>query len=226
MLQELYDNAENNNSDIVICDYYEVTDDKKVKKSALPNLAENYNSDYILANPSPWNKLIRTEILKINNIRFLEHHIYEDLATMPLLGMYATNITHLKKPLYNYIIRSGSTMRQTQYSAKIESIFTVMEYLEKNFKNSNNFEQYKQEIEFLNIEHLLYASYGRFLEYEEGKDKLVEIINIMKNKYPDWKKNKYYKKQSLKFKLTCNIFYHNTFVKLYSFLRKKIKKDY
>lgn len=224
MLQELYDNAENNNSDIVICDYYEITNDKKVKKNALPNLAENYNSDYILANPSPWNKLVKTELIKNNNIKFLENYIYEDLATMPILAMYATNITYLKKALYNYIIRTGSTMRQQQYNKKLESIFTVMEDIEKKFKDSDKFEEYKQEIEFLNIEHLLYASYGRFLEYNEGKEKLPQIIDIMKNKYPYWKKNKYYKKQNLKFKITCNIFYNNIFINQYKYLRKKIKK--
>lgn len=224
MLQELYDSAVNNNSDIVICDYYEITDERKEIKSALPNLSQDCKRNYILANPSPWNKLVKTELIKNNNIKFLENYIYEDLATMPLLAMYATNITYLKKALYNYVIRKGSTMRQQQYNKKLESIFTVMEDIEKNFNDSGKFEEYKQEIEFLNIEHLLYASYGRFLEYNEGKEKLSQIIDIMKNKYPYWKKNKYYKKQNLKFKITCNIFYNNIFINQYKYLRKKMKK--
>lgn len=68
-------------------------------------------------------------------------------------------------------------------------------------------ESYKQELEFIYIKHLLYAGIGRFLEYKEGRKEVKKIVQIMKEKYPKWKKNLYYQKQGIDFKLNCNIFY-------------------
>jgi len=142
---------------------------------------------------------------------------------MPILGGYTKKITYLQKPLYNYIIRNGSTMRQNIYNKKLESIFVAIEYLETQMKQRNLYDKYKEEIEFLNIYHLLYAATGRFLEYKEGKQKVKEIVNLIKKKYPNWKKNKYYKKQSNKIKITCNIFYNQIGINLYCTLRKIFK---
>ena len=223
-LEKLHNLATKNDSDIVVCDYYEIYNNDKIKKNGLQNFSENININYILSNPSPWNKLIKLELLKNNNINFLENYIYEDLATMPILGCYANNIAYIKEPLYNYVIRTGSTMRQSIYNKKIESIFIAIEHLDKQFKNRNFSETYKQELEFLNIYNLLYAASGRFLEYEEGKQNLTKIIKTIKNNYPNWKKNRYYKQQNTIFKVTCNIFYYNYFTFLYNWIRKILKK--
>lgn len=225
MLKIMYDKAQEDKSDIVVCDYYEVTNDKKIVKKAIRSFSEDMNINYILSNASPWNKLIKTELITKNNIKFLENHIYEDLATMPILGGYAKKITYLQKPLYNYIIREGSTMRQQTYNKKLESIFIAIEHLEKQMQKRNIYDEYKEELEYLIIEHLLYASSGRFLQYKEGNAKLKEIKKIIKEKYPNWRKNKYYKKQSYKFKLTCNIFYsQNKFViKTYNKIRSNLR---
>lgn len=224
MLEEMYEVAKCNDSDIVVCNYYEIYNDKKVEKTAMKNISKNMNVNYMLSNASPWNKLIKTNIIKENNISFLEKHIYEDLATMPILTGYAKNITYIQKPLYNYIIREGSTMRQNTYNKRLDSIFVAINHLEEEFRKRKLLEKYKEEIEFLNIYHLLYAASGRFLEYMEGKKKLIEIRKIMKENYPNWRKNRYYKRQSIQIKITCNIFYYNIFVGLYNYIRRKIKK--
>ena len=179
MLKELYNKAKEENSDLVICDYYEVYDNEKKYKEAMKKYSEDNKINYMLSNTSPWNKLIKTQIMRENNIKFLEHHIYEDMATMPILIGYINKVSYLKKPLYNYIIRTGSTMRQQTYNKKIESIFVAIDYLLKEFKERKLNEKYSEELEYIVIEHLLYAGTGRFLQYEEGKGKLKEIKKIM-----------------------------------------------
>lgn len=223
MLEELYNMAKSENSDLAICDYYEVYNDKKESKMAMQHLSDNNKINYMLSNPSPWNKLIKTEIIKNNSIRFLENHIYEDMATMPILTGYVNKISYIQKPLYNYIIRNGSSMRQKSYNKKLDSIFIAVQYLENEFETRNLYKDYREELEFLIIYHLLYAASGRFLQYSEGKSKLKEIKKIIRNKYSNWRKNKYYKKQSFIFKATCNIFYSQNFImlKLYSLVRNK-----
>lgn len=226
MLDKLYTSAKRNNSDLVICDYYEIYNSKKLFTKAMTKYSDNMINNYILANASPWNKLIKTSILKENNIKFLEKHIYEDLATMPILAGYIKTITYVEEPLYDYIIHPGSSMRQSTYNKKLDSIFVAINHLENEFKNRNLIEKYQEEIEFLNIYHLLYAASGRFLEYPEGKEKLKNITKILKNNYPNWEKNKYYKKQNLQIKLTCKIFFSNNFtlINSYNITRKVFKQ--
>lgn len=226
MLNKLYSSAKINNSDLVICDYYEVYENNKKKHiKALTKYSDNMIKNYLLANASPWNKLIKTSILKDNNIKFLERHIYEDLATMPILAGYTNTISYVEEPLYDYIIRSGSTMRQSTYNKKLESIFVAINHLQQEFKNRNLIKNYIEEIEFLNIYHLLYAASGRFLEYPEGKQHFKKIIDIIKNNYPNWKKNSYYKAHPLQFRLTCHIFFSRNFIiiNLYNITRKILK---
>jgi hypothetical protein len=164
MLEKMYNLAKKNNSDLVICDYYEITENNKVVKKAIKHMSEDIKINYMLSNTSPWNKLIKADIFKANNIKFMEGYIYEDLATMPILAEYAKNIIYLEEPLYNYIIRNGSTMRQKKYNKKLESIFVAIEYLEKEFKERKLDLKYKEEIEYIYIEHLLYAASRSFFE--------------------------------------------------------------
>ncbi len=224
MLEVLYNSAISNNSDLVLCDYNEIDVDsnKTTVRKAIRKFDDNIKTNYLLSNPSPWNKLIKLDVLKNNHIRFLEHHIYEDLATLPILAYYSNNICYVEKPFYDYIIHSNSTMRQKIYNKKLDSIFVAIAHLEKEFKSRDLYDKYADEIEFLYIQHLLYAASGRFLLYKEGVSKVGQIKGIMKDKFPNWRKNKYYKKQDRIFKISCRVFYMNNkaILHLYNCMRR------
>lgn len=162
MLEEMYNTAITNNSDLVICDYYEIENEIKKVTKAMKNFSTDIKINCMLSNASPWNKLIKANIFKEENINFLENHIYEDLATMPILAAYANNITYLEEPLYDYIIRAGSTMRQKTYNKKLESIFIAISHLDNEFKERNLSKKYQTELEYIYIEHLLYAASRTF----------------------------------------------------------------
>lgn len=246
MLQKLYDEIKTKEVDLVICDYYEILNVKEGKRKAKTKLKEEINErktnkcekkailqktgdlkkDYIISVAGPCNKLIKTDILKKNNLRFLENAIYEDIAMIPLIALYTNKIAYVEEPLYNYYIRTGSTMRQTEFNNKLLSIYTVLETLEKGFQQSGLVEEYKEELEFIYIKHLLYAGSGRFLEYKQGIEQIPKIVEIIKTKYPNWKNNQYYKKQSKIFKLNCNVFYTNNkvIIKLFQRIKKYVKE--
>lgn len=209
MLEEMYKMAKSETSDIVVCDYYEIYGEKKQIKKTIPQRTADLKRDYIIWSSSPCSKLIKANILKDNNLHFLENGIYEDIAMMPLTGIYVNKISYCEKPLYYYYIRKGSTMRQDKFSEKLLSIYSALDNLENGFKNSKHLDEYYEEIEFIYIKHLLYAGCGRFLEYKEGRKEISKIIQIIKAKYPKWRKNRYYKMQDIIFKLNCNVFYTN-----------------
>ena len=78
---------------------------------------------------------------------------------------------------------------------------------------------YKEELEYLNVEHLLYSAGLRFAQFKDGYELLLKCIDIINNKYKNFKNNKYYKEKSFKFKLICNLTYHKHF-KLLKYIGK------
>ncbi len=226
MLLKMYERLKKEEADVAICDYYEMIQGKKVLKKAIPQKTESIQRDFVVWIAGPCNKLIRTELLKKNQLRFLETGIYEDIAMIPLIGLYANKVIYMEEPFYQYYIRQGSTMRQEKFNDKLLSIYQVLETLTKGFETSGMREKYEQELEYIYIRHLLYAGIGRFLEYQEGKQEINKIVAIMKERYPNWRKNPYYKREGIVFKLNCNIFYSNQLWMILPFqkLKNRIKR--
>lgn len=225
MMQRLYEKAIKTDSDIVICDYTEKLKNTQISRKSLYVNSDTLQKRYILSVAGPCSKIIKTEILKQNNIRFLENNIYEDLAIIPTLALYTNKISYCEESLYYYVVRQNSTMQQTKYNPKLESIFNVMEYVSNQFDGKG----YDEEIEFIYINHLLYAGCGRFLRYPHTQNMILKIINIINDKYPNWGKNKYFKNQSFGYRLICNIFTRNKPLEilLYKLFRKiKNRKNY
>lgn len=215
MLEELYNIAKLEKSDIVVCDYVEEYNNKNIEKKSLYIEADNIKRSYVLCVAGPCSKIINSDIFKKNDIKFLEGNIYEDLAIIPTLAFYSNKISYCNEILYHYVIRQNSTMNQTKYSKKLESIFNVMDTLYNSFKGKG----YDNELEFLYINHLLYAGCGRFLKYKGTNDMILKIIDTMNSKFPNWMENKYFQIQSKIYQLTCKIFVSNnklliTFYKL------------
>lgn len=226
MLETMYQTAIKENADLILCDYYEIIATKKEQKKLIPQRTEDIKKDYIVSAASPWCKLIKTELLTKNNLYFLETGAYEDISIIPVLSVYANKIIYIEEPLYKYYIRPGSTMRQNVFNDKLLSIYEALENIRNCFKNIEMLEPYNEEIEFIYIKHLLYAGIGRFLEYKEGREEVSKIVNIIKTRYPNWRKNKYYQRQDKLFKLNCSIFYSNCLFIIVPFraIISKIKK--
>ena len=209
--------AEDGDFDVVCFDYYEVINGSKLEKQHYFFNNEDVVKKYIVSETSPWNKVIRKKIIDDNNFRFLENKIYEDLATIPTLAKYTKKIGYIPDRVYDYVIRKNSTMRYTTYNPKIEDIFYAVEKLYNDFKDT----EYMEELEYIYIEHLLHAASLRFFSYKEGIGNIDKVVSVMKDKFPKWRKNKYYKMQSIKYKIICELFYHKKFGILSSILGGK-----
>ena len=77
--------------------------------------------------------ILKTLMLE-NNAKFMENYIYEDLELIPKLVLYTKKIGFLDKCLYNYVIHENSTMRQLEYTQKLNSIYFVTDSLMKSFE--------------------------------------------------------------------------------------------
>lgn len=203
MFKNMIENIDD--SDIVICDILIESNNSFVLKTynkinKLPG--KNYMTSYM----GPVAKLYKRKFLEEYDFKFMEDIFYEDLASIPYLGMYTNKIKYVEKPFYHYVIRSGSTMKQQKYNKHLEDIFAVMDHLTKEIDSK----LYKEELEYLYIEHLLYSASLRFIKYDKY-DEIDKINIIINNNYPLYKNNIYYKNKSIKFKIICNLVYNKKY---------------
>lgn len=209
MLEKMYKVSKD--YDVVVCDINKVLKNKIQVFKNYNKYSKEGNKNLMVSHQGPVARLYRKDLF--NNIKFLEGVYYEDLGMIPVLAQKVNKVKYIEDAMYYYLIRNNSTMKQKKYNKKLEDIFTVIEYLNKEID-----EKYNEELEYIYIEHLLYSASLRFLDFNK-KDMVNKINLIMEEKFPNWKNNKYLKNKSKKFKLVCNLVYKNKYKTL-----KLIKK--
>ena len=218
MFKDMYEYAIRNKLDIVISDTVNVFENNESYRVSNLKYSDDIIKNYIISPPMAWIRLYNNKLL--DKIHFENGILYEDLNLNPSLIKYTKKIGFIEKAYYYYLIRTNSIMRQKNFNNKLLDIFKVLD-------NNYNllYQKYPDEVEYLYITHLLRTATLRFLDYDRKTvDRyLNQIVNIMKNKFPNWKKNIYYKKSSLKLKLICILAYN----KCYKILKllKKITKS-
>ena len=211
MSEKMYNNAKEKKADIVVCDHYQVRNDNLIYISGIDkDSSESIDRSFLVtASSITCGKLFRRKYLERSKLKFLERHIYEDIATVPAHVIFTSSISHIEEPLYYYLIREGSTMNQITYNKKLEDIFDSMDNILVLFKKYNKYNMYKEELEYLYIIHLLHEATLRFIKFDNYKDNVDKIIRIMKKEFPKWIDNKYYKKKSIKYKIICRLIMMN-----------------
>lgn len=169
----------------------------------------------LLYNPSACDKMFKKSLFE--TIKFVDDKYYEDLGTIPLLAVYTNKIKYTDHYLYHYLKRDDSIMNKKKYNSKIEDIFFICERVSSWFFKNNLALEFKDEIEYIYIHQLLRAASLRFFDYERY-DMVDKIRTIIKEKYPKFTKNKYFKKYGFKRKLMCRLIY-NRHYKLIKILR-------
>lgn len=209
MFEKLYNKALEEQSDIVATTgFIEITNGIAIDKKYKFN-DDNPLVRYILNNSGPVAKIIKRDIILKNNLFFPKLRAYEDIAIVPLWGIYAKKISYVEESLYHYLIHSGSTMKQIKYNKKLIDIFESLEQLYNKFTIQKK-DKYKDELEWIYIEHLLHAATLRFLKFDKISE-IKKINSIVKKRFPKWYKNKYYKRQSIKYKIVCMLIYKQHF---------------
>lgn len=118
MLSELYENAIENNSDIVMCDYF--INEKEYVFQKPSNISDN---DSIVRDffgnlhGSCWNKLVRRECIVNNNVSFVAGINYcEDLIFNISLLKNKVRVSYLDKAFYHYYQNDNSIIHNKSIS--------------------------------------------------------------------------------------------------------------
>ena len=132
----LFNKAEKDNLDMVVCDFYrenETGEKKKEKITTFENTTIKETPELLYKiNMSPWNKLYKTKMIKDNNVYFEEDLKYEDTPFVFISMDKAKKIGKIDKCLNHYIIHSNSetTVRDERCFDIFEIIRIVRDYFE------------------------------------------------------------------------------------------------
>lgn len=147
----LYESAIQNDSDVVCCNYRNVTGEngkgvdnflvhtkgvysgRRVMREALHDLTVR---SYL------WNKLYRRKLFTDNKITFPEGIKFEDFAIMPQLFYYSEKVSFIPETLYFYVHRPTSMMgniNKTDICHYIHAYAILRKFLEE----KNIFDEYK-----------------------------------------------------------------------------------
>lgn len=229
MYEKMYNQIEQEKSDIVICNNYIVNGDHIVieKDNTLV-----YNDDFERAcfgKMAVWNKLYKRELIIKNEIEFASKVWYEDLAFTVKTIISANKISFVDEPLYYYIIREGSTMNNNNVKRNTELFFAfndLMDYLKKKRK----FKKYYSIVEFLAIEHIYISGITRIIQCEADNKLKKEVINdflvYFNNNFKGYKNNKFLKTLTFNRKLiyVLNNFRLFSIVKLIFKIKERIAR--
>ncbi len=98
-------------------------------------------------------------------------------------------------------------------SPRVREIFNIMEMVRKNFDENGLSEIYRDELEYLHIEHLRLYGMFRFIRSEAWNELYDKSEEVMNRYYPSWRKNPYIKNLNLK---------NRIFLKCYSKLTARL----
>ena len=194
MFEEMYNKAQEENSDMVECDFiWEYPTGKRIDTGII---YKGRKEAFLYARVVAWNKLIKRETLEKAQIRFPKGLRYEDTEFFYKLLPSLNKISFVKTPMVHYIQR-GNSIVNTQ-NERVKEIFEVWDNIFDFYKKNNLFEAYRKEIEYTYARFLLCSSLLRIVKVEDKKvrKELEERTWQELNKnFPKWKENPILKKE-------------------------------
>lgn len=185
-------------NDVIYFDFDLIDSDEKLMKHLNVNPFFNNNSEdsdnnirsFMLTKHASWTRIYKSHFFDSNY--FPKGKIYEDVALMPYMTSKCSSISYIKKYLYRYTVdTSGSIMNSSK--SNIFDIYDALKYLFALF--GDNFDSYKEELQYLALEHLCIGHTYRLLKYPAVKKQDFKDIILFMEKYfgKNWETNKYVK---------------------------------
>lgn len=185
-LERMLSKACNVNADIVMCDNnYAFSDGSITRCNNMSCFKERaLKQEYVaFAESSLWSLLIKRHLFE--NIRIPKLYNGEDVAVVPQLLAKAAVITHIKEPLYNYLVRGDSISSLPSpkvYKSMLEAFDIIQQAIE---------DDYPQECEYIGIRTVLYGATLNAFKAGVDSRTLNEFLGNFYSNYPSWNKNLY-----------------------------------
>ncbi len=180
--EELNNIIENNDIDCIIFDYYyKLKKTNLLQKSLLKgeNGFVNKSDALIYTKGSTWGKVYLLDTIKLNNIKFPNLNVNEDMVFNKTALSKCNKIFYLEKPLYHYILNENSLINQNlelaERNAKIG-----FGLVEKELKK-----EFPKEVEAIFVREYLYSGIIDLLNRKEKNKQIIEFIENSEKVYPE-----------------------------------------
>lgn len=216
-VEKMINAAKKQNSDIVVCDiefYWKANDERNyiMKGMNCQYLSLKQGQQGILSPLFAWNKIYRKDFFLKQNVLFRPQTWYEDLEVITFLFAKAEKIEYVDDVLIYYRQRENSIM--STRSIRCVEIFNVLKCIYQRFDSFGLLDDYYDEICYLFIENLLLYGQYRFLVLDNYREINKKALSMMKEYFPNYKKNQYFQQLSLKNRFfiifnnqyTCSLF--------------------
>ena len=241
--EKLYNRAKEANSDIAVCGFDRV--DMDSGKLYSREMCKNEKKDFsIKENPggllelngAPWNKIYKSNLLKIQED--LEHppKILDDMMFLLLIYINAKKVVFVDESLVYYMVREGSIITSIK-ETQVNSTYQAMKEVREVYLKSPNKDYMLELLDAMAFLHLgvslmFRLSYDKECNLKEAIEKNNDFLNT---NFPTWRKS-VYTKLSYVLKYHCNfklwvvkIFYKlhlfRAFLCVYRFMIDKLKID-
>ena len=196
--------AERDDGDIICCNFCDVAEDGTpllyYKNSYCEPVTNIYKQPQILFNRfSALGKMYKRKLFE--DIQFVSREWYGDLRLIVKLYLNAEKIVYIEDSLFFYVQRQGSIMNNSNAKRNLE-IITAFEDVLSYYKEKNAYDTFREEFNYLVIEHILIAAVTRVaLTNDKSKKEVINKLLEYVSSFEKIFKNKYIKRLSLQKRL-------------------------
>lgn len=186
-IEEMLNAAENENANLVMCEYRKVFESGKKSKEVhyLQGFNKEASKEDILAYSKASLGLLMVEKKVFSKSAIPDLRNGEDIAYVPCLEANSLKISLVKKTLYNYLIRKLSVSNKS--SVKIyQSLLEAYTFIEKQLGND-----YPNALVHLGIRTVLYGVTINAFKAGIPSSEISQIVQSFLEKYPNWDYNPY-----------------------------------
>ena len=146
--------------------------------------------DVLLAAPSAWCRLYKTELFQKTGVRYPPRVWYEDIRTTLKLLPNCQKVVYTGYVGYNYLQRPGSIMNSATLDRNREIMDAFTDILGW-YQEQGLFEEYRQELEYLTLFHVYLTASVRVLRGDPRHPLLKELRQYAEERFPGWRQNPY-----------------------------------
>lgn len=207
MCERLYTKAIEDNSDIVLCNYYAAyynPETERYKKKTSRAYRISFDKNFKLhekkfqlthISPFPWDKLYRRSLFE--KFSFPEGIRFEDLAVVFRIACAADHISVLDDYLYNYRKTSSGSFLSSFNEGTLD-IIKALKIMVDGFRADGKFDEFYEEIEYICARHIFVRYSSMFQLSNRNKlDLKLRLVNesqdFMDANFKNWRENHYIK---------------------------------
>ena len=190
--EEMFNKAENNNLDVVVCDFYKEYDNGNIEEIRTSDFEDSTlieNPDIITEYLCPWAKIYKRDLLIKNKIRFVENLKYEDAPFVIEAYLKANKIGKVNECLNYYLIHGNS-----ETTVRDRRCFDILKIIDKIRKLTKDTPELKDKINRLTVRIVTNYTIQQRVQKDKrvGMEFIDEAFSYLKKEVPDYKKNYYY----------------------------------